>query len=157
MSKNRVIGNNGDIPWHLSSDLKRFKELTLNHPIVMGRKTFESIGRALPKRLNVVISRNKGRCKEFEQKGAICVPTLARAREILKDRWDETFVIGGGEIYKEFLDEADTVYLTVVDTTVDGDAYFPELPDHFKLESTEHCNDEIAYEFRVYRSERDNL
>lgn len=161
MDKNRAIGFKNTIPWHIGSDLKKFKELTSNHPIVMGRKTFESIGKALPKRLNVVISRNKGRCKEVDQKGAVCVPTLARAKELLKDKWDETFVIGGGEIYKEFISEAEFLYITFVDTEIpEADAYFPEIPEYFELESSEyhsHENDDFPYEFKIYKNKRNSV
>lgn len=119
VADNGVIGNNGKIPWHVSEDLKRFKALTMGHPIVMGRKTWESIGRALPGRENVVITRQPN----YHAQGATVVASL---REALATRAD-AFVIGGGEIYREALPLATKIELTRVHASPEGDATFPKL------------------------------
>lgn len=121
-SKNNVIGKEGGIPWHLSSDLKRFKALTTGHPIVMGRRTFESIGRPLPGRRNIVISNSVNAIDGCD--------IMKSVDELLNDNSldGKVFIIGGGEIYKQFLPYAKKVYLTEVETEIaDGDTFFPGL------------------------------
>ncbi|MDD5998038.1 MAG: dihydrofolate reductase [Bacteroidales bacterium] len=121
-SKNNVIGRDGGIPWHLSADLKRFKALTTGHPIVMGRRTFESIGRPLPGRRNIVISNSVNAIEECD--------VIKSVDDLLNDKSLDgmIFIIGGGEIYKQFLPYAKKVYLTEVETEIaDGDTFFPEL------------------------------
>jgi dihydrofolate reductase len=123
MASNRVIGAGNKLPWHLSSDLKRFKVLTMGHHIIMGRKTFESIGRLLPGRTSVVISRNP----DFRFDGAVIASSLAAA--LAQAAGDsEVFVIGGERIFREALKIADRVLLTEIHRDFDGDVYFPELP-----------------------------
>jgi dihydrofolate reductase len=123
VSRNGVIGRDGGLPWHISSDLKRFKEITLGKPVIMGRKTWESLPRRpLPGRLNIVISRREG----FLGDGAVVVKT-AEAALAAGAGAAEICVIGGGEIYRLFLDRADRIYLTKVDLSVEGDTRFPEL------------------------------
>ncbi|TXH08233.1 MAG: dihydrofolate reductase [Candidatus Moraniibacteriota bacterium] len=136
LSENRVIGNRGAIPWHLKDDFRRFKERTTGHVIIMGRKTYESIGRPLPGRTNIVITRDTGR----DIPGCIVVDSLAEA--LAKARAIESkeiFVIGGGQIYAEALALADRLYLTLVHAIMDGDAFFPEYSHIFGkiLESEE--------------------
>jgi dihydrofolate reductase len=121
-SANNVIGAAGELPWHLSDDLKRFKSLTMGKPIVMGRKTFESIGRALPGRHNIVITRQD----DYQAPGCEVVASLGGAVAAVSAS-DEIMVIGGGEIYQLFLPLARRIYLTRVDTRVQGDTYFPEI------------------------------
>ena len=121
-SENNVIGDRGGLPWHLPEDLRRFKEITLGKPIVMGRATWDSIGRALPGRRNLVISRNAG----FEPQGGERVGSVEDAVRIAGDR-DELMVIGGGQIYEQFLPLADRIYLTRVRANIEGDTLFPEL------------------------------
>lgn len=121
-SKNNVIGRDGGIPWHLSADLKRFKALTTGHPIVMGRRTFESIGRPLPGRRNIVISNSVNVIEGCD--------VIKSVDDLLNDKSLDgmIFIIGGGEIYKQFLPYAKNVYLTEVETEIaDGDTFFPEL------------------------------
>ena len=121
-SKNNVIGSDGGIPWHLSADLKRFKALTTGHPIVMGRRTFESIGRPLPGRRNIVISNSVNAIEGCD--------VIKSVDDLLNDKSLDgmIFIIGGGEIYKQFLPYAKKVYLTEVETEIaDGDTFFPEL------------------------------
>jgi len=121
-SMNNVIGAKGDLPWRLSGDLKRFKALTMGKPIVMGRKTYESIGRPLPGRQNVVITRNP----DFVADGCDVVSSVDAAVEVAGDA-EEIMIIGGSHIYNAFLPRADRIYLTRVQTEVEGDAYLPDL------------------------------
>ena len=128
VAKNGVIGNEGDLPWNLPSDLKKFKEITDNKPIIMGRKTWDSIGRPLPNRDNIVISRNVN----LEINGGIICSSPGEAISIAKIKanerdGEEIMVIGGGYIYKEFMDVADKLYITEVDLEVKGDVYFPRI------------------------------
>ncbi len=123
---NRVIGINNNLPWHLSEDLRYFKQVTMGKPIIMGRKTFESIGRPLPGRANIVISRDSG----YRHEGVRVVNSLAAAQQLaesigLIDGVDEAMVIGGAEIYTQALPLADRLYLTQVHAEVVGDAHFP--------------------------------
>lgn len=120
MSKNRVIGNNNQLLWKLSSDLKRFKELTTDNSIVMGRKTFESIGKPLPNRRNIIITRNNN----YDVEGCEFVSSLEEALLLTNNN---CFIIGGGEIYKQALDITDRIYLTLVHKDFEGDTKFPEL------------------------------
>lgn len=122
MDRSRVIGRDGDLPWHLSADLKRFKQLTMGHHIIMGRKTFESIGRLLPGRTSVVVTRQR----DFEFSGAVVVHNLQDAIDVSKGD-DEAFIIGGAEIYDQSLPLISRIYLTEVDADVTGDARFPEF------------------------------
>ncbi|MBI4411764.1 MAG: dihydrofolate reductase [Deltaproteobacteria bacterium] len=130
MSKNGVIGKDNKIPWHLSEDLKRFKKITMGHPIVMGRKTFESIGKPLPGRENIVITHNPKFCAD----GVRVVHGLDQAMKGYKLD-EEIFVIGGAEIYKSALPLADKVYLTRIEKEFEGDAFFPEsdLQKNFEI------------------------
>lgn len=121
MADNRVIGKDNQMPWHLPADLKHFKRLTLGKPVVMGRKTFESIGKPLPGRRNVVISRTA----PLDSCGAEWVTSLAQAFELLEGQ-AEVVVIGGAEIYKQCLPLAQVLYLTKIDLNVSGDAFFPD-------------------------------
>ena len=119
--KNRLIGGNGKILWHLPEDLKNFKKLTLNSVVIMGRKTFESIGKPLPKRLNVVLTKDK----DFRPNNCIVYDDI---REVIRDFAEEyqVFVIGGGEIYKQFFPHIKRIYVSLVDGEYVGDTYFPE-------------------------------
>lgn len=151
MSQGRVIGKDNDLIWHLPDDLKHFKNLTKGHHVIMGRKTYESMGRPLPARTNIVITRQK----DFKAPGCILVHTLEEA--IRKAEGDsQPFVIGGGEIYKQALKYAQTIELTVVDAEFDGDTYFPEFdPNIWKeVERTHHATDEkhkYAFDFIRYQ------
>lgn len=120
MSENRVIGNNNELIWKLSSDLKRFKELTTNNPVVMGRKTYESIGRPLPNRRNIIISRQP----DYLVDDCEIVSSLEEALLLTNS---DCFIIGGGEIYKQSLEIVDKIYLTLVHKEFEGDTKFPEL------------------------------
>lgn len=122
MAKNRVIGENDKIPWHLPNELKLFKSLTMGHHIIMGRKTYESIGRLLPGRTSVIVTRQR----EYAVPGALIAHTLAEAIAACGDD-NECFVIGGAELFREALTMADRLYLTVVDAEPRGDTFMPEL------------------------------
>ncbi len=151
-SANGIIGCGGDLPWHLSDDLKRFKQLTLGKPIVMGRKTFESIGRALPGRQNIVLTQQS----EFVADGCDVVSSVDAAVAMAGDA-NEVMVIGGGEIYELFLPLAERIYMTRVHTDIDGDARFPELDDQQWQETKrEHhdADDSNDYEFTTSVLER---
>lgn len=123
VARNGVIGREGGLPWHISSDLKRFKELTMGKPVVMGRKTWESLPRKpLPGRRNIVITRQA----DFAPEGAEVAATPEAALRFCGDA-PEVAVIGGGEIYRLFWPQVDRIYLTEVDLEVDGDTHFPAL------------------------------
>lgn len=122
MSRNRVIGAGGKIPWHLPGELKLFKELTMGHHIIMGRKTWESIGRLLPGRTSVIVTRQRG----YSVPGAIVAHTLQEAIAACGSD-EEIFVIGGAEIFREALPLANRVYLTTVDADVPGDTSMPDF------------------------------
>ena len=125
-SENNVIGVKGDLPWRLSADLKRFKELTMGKPIVMGRKTYESIGRPLPGRHNIVITRQG----DYVAEGCTVVPSTQAAIDAAGDV-EEVMIIGGSHIYDAFLPYADRIYLTRVHTSLEGDAFLPDLGDEW--------------------------
>lgn len=122
MAKNRVIGANNALPWHLSSDLKRFKALTMGHHIIMGRKTFESIGRVLPGRTSIVVTRNES----YRPAGLIVAHSVDDALALGAGD-DEIFVIGGEQLYRGAIPFADRVYLTEIDRNFEGDSFFPEM------------------------------
>ena len=121
-STNNIIGAKGDLPWRLSADLKRFRALTMGKPIIMGRKTYESIGRPLPGRQNIVVTRNPG----FVADGCDVVSSIDTAVEVAGDA-EEIMVIGGSHIYAAFLPRADRIYLTRVQAELEGDAYLPDI------------------------------
>ena len=126
-AQNRVIGRDNALPWYLPNDLKYFKQTTLGKPIIMGRKTYESIGKPLPGRTNIVITRQT----DYQPDGVKVVHSVAEARDLaesvcLIDGKEEAMIMGGAEIYTLALPDADRLYLTEVHADVDGDAYFPE-------------------------------
>ena len=123
MTENRVIGRNGTIPWDLPEDRRHFRELTMGHPVIMGRKTFESIGRPLPGRTTIILSRQRS----FPAEGCLVVHDLDAALMAASGN-SEIFICGGGELYREALPRAARLYLTIVHMSVDGDTFFPEIP-----------------------------
>ncbi len=151
VSDNNVIGRHNAIPWHLSTDLKRLKTLTMGHHMVMGRKTFESLGRPLPGRTIVVITHDAS----FKPDGVLTAPSLDGALD-LASLDDEIFVAGGAQIYEQALHRADRMYLTRVHAEIDGDAFFPEFDDvtEWNLVDAEHCEaddkNEYPYSFLTY-------
>lgn len=153
-SENNVIGINNDLPWHLSDDLKFFKKITLGKPVLMGRKTFESMGRPLPKRLNIVLSRNAIALPE----GVLHFTNYKDAIDFLvKENTPEVCVIGGGVVFKDALDSIDQIYMTRVHTTLEnGEVFFPEIKesDWQKVWEEYHPADEqhnYAFTFEQYK------
>ena len=126
MAKNRIIGADNDMPWHLPADLKHFKAITLGKAVIMGRKTYESIGRALPGRPNIVITSKLTSLSDATVDSPESAIEVAKALSAEHSDNDEIMIIGGGTIYQTFLDSADTLYLTHIDLTVDGDTQFPD-------------------------------
>ena len=149
MARNRVIGRDGRLPWRLPADLQRFKALTLGHHIIMGRHTWESIGRPLPGRVSIVVTRNPA----YSATGATVVNSLSDALMLAGDD-SEAFVIGGGEMYREALPLADRIYLTELHADYPGDAFFPPLAsDEWRAAQSEHHpaqQDQPAWDFVVY-------
>jgi dihydrofolate reductase len=149
MSKNRVIGDSNTLIWHLPEDLKRFKQLTTGNAIVMGRKTYESIGRPLPNRRNIIITRDK----DYSIEGCEVVNSLEEAFLITGS---DCFVIGGGEIYKQSLSYSEKIYLTLIDKDFEGDTEFPEINSEWKeinkedFESSEFNWSFIEYERFIF-------
>ena len=122
MDRNRLIGNKNQLPWHLPADFAHFKSVTMGKPIIMGRKTFDSIGKPLPGRKNVVLSRNPDTCFE----GVVCVSSFEEAVVAVSEA-EEIMIIGGSTIYEMLLPRVDRLYLTYVDGEFEGDAWFPEI------------------------------
>lgn len=143
-SENNVIGKNGELPWYIPEDLQHFKKLTQGNTVIMGRKTYQSIGKSLPNRTNIVITRDR----KFNCKDCIVVNTIKEAIR-KSDRDKEIFIIGGGEIYKKSIIFADKIYLTQIHQTIDGDTYFPEI-DISIWEEIERENNE-GYSFLTYK------
>ncbi|MEM6331131.1 MAG: dihydrofolate reductase [Planctomycetota bacterium] len=168
-SENGVIGRGGDLPWRLSSDLRRFKRLTMGHCLIMGRKTYESIGRPLPGRVSIVLSRADSRqptadgllyARSLDEALSLASTTAMSHDAMSPDAMsqDGAFVTGGGEVYRLALPHADRVYLTRVHATVDGDATFPTLDaSQWRLtEAERHAADEKnehAFSFEVWDRE----
>jgi dihydrofolate reductase len=123
MSKNRVIGRDNKMPWHLSADLKRFRAITMNAPILMGRKTFESIGKPLDGRTNLILSNNEN----YKPQGCLVFNSLESALDTAKNHGDELFIIGGAMLYDIALPLAQRLYLTDIQAEFDGDTFFPPL------------------------------
>lgn len=152
MGENQVIGINNALPWHLPEDLKFFKRTTLGHTVAMGRKTLDSLGRLLPGRENIVITRNR----DFSYEGSTVLHSVEELIEYGKQKNEEIFVIGGAEIYKALLPFADRLYVTRIHASFNGDAFFPELNmDEWELISKEiGIKDEknpYDYDFNIYK------
>lgn len=148
MGKNRAIGLNNKMPWHLPADLKYFKKVTTGHTIVMGRKTFESIGRPLPNRTNVILTRDTS----FVAEGCQIIHTVDEAVQLGEK--EDIFVIGGAELYHQLLPYADLLYVTQIHESFEADTFFPEIGEEWKLTSTEKNsldeNNSYDYEFQVF-------
>jgi len=149
MAENNVIGKNNQLIWHLPADLKHFKNLTTGHPIIMGRKTFESIGKPLPSRTNIVITRQE----DFKPEGVLVAHSLNEGLMLAQQLDANIFVIGGAEIYKQAMFLADTIYLTEVHHEFEGDTFFPEYRDKIGSKWIEASRDiHDAFDFITYRS-----
>jgi dihydrofolate reductase len=152
MAENDVIGRGNRLPWHLPADLRHFRRLTTGKPILMGRKTWESIGRPLPERTNIVITRDPA----YIAAGAVVVHSVAEALQAAGDA-TEVMVIGGAELYRQILPRVSTIYLTRVHANIEGDTFFPEL-DEDEWRETERIDcepdEKHAYRFSFITLER---
>jgi len=153
MAEDRVIGLDNKMPWHLPADLKFFKRVTLGKPVIMGRKTYYSIGRPLPGRVNIVLSRDKA----LQIEGVHCVQTVEQALALVQDV-DEVMVIGGATIYQQFLPQVSRLYLTFIDLKVIGDTQFPDyqaIANWQEIECESHLQDEKnKYNYQFVTLER---
>src|SRR5437763_776929 len=151
VAANGVIGRDNAMPWHMSTDLKRFKALTMGHHLIMGRKTFASIGRPLPGRTTIVVTRQD----DFRADDAVAAPSIDRALDIARGD-AEVFIAGGAEIYEQMIHRADRMYLTRVHADVEGDAFFPDFDDvtEWSLTDSEHHEPDeknpLPYSFLTY-------
>lgn len=162
ISKNGAIGKNNELLWRIPGDMRRFKELTTGHPIIMGRKTYESIGKPLPNRTNIIITRDKN----YSAPGCIVTNSLQEALEKAEEvetqpspeatagKESEIFIIGGGEIYKEGLKLTDKLYLTLIHEEKEGDIYFPDYPEFKKEISREERETENGLKYTWLELER---
>ncbi|MBA2408645.1 MAG: dihydrofolate reductase [Gammaproteobacteria bacterium] len=154
MTPDRIIGRDGGMPWHLPADLKRFRELTMGHPMIMGRRTFESLGRILPGRRHIVVTHNTG----FKCPGVDVAPSLNDALT-LSAVSDEVFVIGGAQIFREALPLADRLYITLIAADIKGDTFFPEFEKSTWREVAREVraqDDENRYPLTLLIFEREN-
>lgn len=134
LGKDSIIGKGSELLWRIPDDLARFKKITIGHPVIMGRKTFESIGRPLPKRPNIIITRDKS----FEAESCLVTHSIEDAIEEARDLdYEEIFIIGGGEIYKQALPQTDKLYLTLIDDEKNGNVFFPDYSEFTKEISRE--------------------
>jgi dihydrofolate reductase len=152
MDKNQLIGNQGAIPWKLPADLQHFKQITMGSPIIMGRKTFESLARPLPGRTNIIMTKNKN----YSADGCLIVHSAAEIFKKFLNKEEEAFIIGGEEIYKTFLPYSNKLYLTMIDNEFSGDTYFPEInwQNWLKLaeeKGTTDSNNPYSYSYHVYQ------
>lgn len=151
LDKRHGIGRGGQLPWRIPSDLKRFKALTLGHHLIMGRKTYESIGKPLPGRTNIVVTRKA----DYQPAGVVTANSIQDALDIaLQNGEKEVFIIGGGEIFRQVLPIADRLYLTYVDVNGNADVFFPEIDKHWKPVSVDEIphenHDQYSTTFRIY-------
>ncbi len=144
-SRNHVIGRNNQMPWKISADLQFFKRVTMGHPVIMGRKTWESIGRPLPGRRNIVVSRNA----DFQLSGAELAGSLDEALDRLSD-FSRVFVIGGEQLFKQAFDKADRLYITEIDLDIEGGDTFFEVPNESawqEIERTPSSEGDTSFSF----------
>ena len=153
IGKNNELGKDNQLLWHLPEDLKYFKKMTLEHPIIMGRKTYESIGKPLPNRTNIVVSRKES----WFEEGILIVPSIKEAIKHAKKINEQIFIIGGGNIYEQTIDLADCLKITQVDFQTKADAFFPKIDENIwqKTNEIHHPKDEKhAYDFSFQTWER---
>ena len=155
MGRNREIGLDGRMPWHLPADFAHFKSVTMGKPIIMGRKTYESIGKPLPGRTNIVLSRNT----ETHFEGVVCVTTFDDALAAVADA-EEVMIIGGSSIYEMLLPQTDRMYLTFVDGDFEGDAWFPGFDENQWIEKESvvfHADKKNSYDCRFVTLEKNKI
>ena len=137
MGLNREIGVDNKLPWHLPKDLKHFKEITSGHPIIMGRKTYESIGKPLPNRTNIVISRKK----DWFEEGILIVGSIKEAIKFGQKIDEDIFILGGGNIYEQTMDIADKLEVTEIKTNIEADTFFPKIDPKIWTKTDEICHE----------------
>ena len=144
-SRNRVIGKDGRLPWRIPGELKRFRELTMGHAVIMGRKSYEEIGKPLPGRFNIVVSASR----TFEGEDLVTARNLEEALALAGDK--KIFIAGGGQIFAQMIDKVDVMYITEIDARIEGDAYFPEM-DYFKFDRVleKHVDGDLPYDYVTY-------
>ncbi|WP_028399654.1 dihydrofolate reductase [Ectobacillus panaciterrae] len=157
MDQNRLIGSHNDLPWRLPADLAYFKKTTMGHPIIMGRKTFESIGKPLPGRENIIVTRNK----EYQAEGCTVVHSISELLERFASTAEEVFVIGGAELFQEALPAAERLYITYIEELFTGDTWFPEISEAEwqEVSREQGVQDEknpYEYYFTVYEKKQKN-
>ena len=146
MAKNRVIGKDNKLPWHFSADLKHFKQLTTGSTVIMGRKTFESIGKPLPNRENIILSRSGFKAPEG-------VKVFKELKDALKNiQSEKVFIIGGAEIFEQTMAQIDGIYLTQIDSEYSGDVFYPEIPVSFKEKSRTLLQEDPKIEVVFYQN-----
>ncbi|MEJ2420875.1 MAG: dihydrofolate reductase [Acidobacteriota bacterium] len=152
MAENRVIGSGGGVPWHLPSEQRYFKRVTLGHPVIMGRKTFETLNVPLEFRRTIVVTRQRA----YPPGDYLVAPDLESALDAAAGRSDEVFVAGGGEIYRQAMPLADRIYLTVVHRKFEGDVTFPEIPsgEFEEISRRDETADAIPYSLLVFERRR---
>lgn len=150
VAKNYVIGSNGIIPWRVKGEQKRFKELTTGKTIIMGRKSFEEIGKPLLNRRTILISKTRN----ITQENCVTVKSLTEAFDLVQGE-NEVFVAGGGQIYREALPYTDRIYITVIDKVIEGDIYFPKIREEdFVKTYEEHTDGEIPFTYYTYERKK---
>ncbi len=145
MAENRVIGGKNAIPWNIPSDQQRFRQITMGHPVIFGRLTYEGIGRALPGRKNIILTRKA----DYRAPGAVVVHGLAEAFRVCQGE-DEVFIGGGGTVFDETIALAHRIYLSVIHGSFEGDTFFPVLPPYFSEVAREEVRNTIPYSFIRY-------
>lgn len=149
IGKNNELGKNNQLLWKLPADMKHFRTTTSGHPVIMGRKTFESLGRPLPNRRNIVITRDKN----YQSDSVDVVYSLEEALSLLDNTSGEAFIIGGGQIYTESIVKADKLYITHVDATLDADTFFPTIDSSWKKVSEEKHEKDTENEYSFILTE----
>ncbi|MBE4950663.1 dihydrofolate reductase [Chryseobacterium culicis] len=153
MGENNEIGFENQLLWHLPKDLKHFKDITSGHPVIMGRKTYESIGKALPNRTNIVVSRKK----DWFEEGILIVGSIKEALKFAKKIDEEVFVIGGGNIYEQTMDAVDKLEVTLVKADLEADTFFPKIDPKIWKKTNEICHEKDeknGYDFCFQTFER---
>lgn len=148
--RNRLIGKEGGMPWYIPGELKRFRRLTENNVVIMGRKTFESLGKPLPGRINIVLSRNE----KFEGENLYTATSLNKALEMAKEKWPdkEIYIGGGANLYRQTLDMAQVMYITEIDAEFDGDTYFPDFEESkFEKKVEARYESTVSYTYVTYK------
>lgn len=146
-AKNRVIGHGADIPWKVEGEQKIFKDITMGGTLIMGRKTYDSIGRPLPGRQTIIVSRNA----DLKVDGCLVTSSLDAAIEAANDLGAPTFIAGGGELYRQAIDIADEIHLTTIELQVDGDVFFPEVPAAFEIVDERQYSTNFDYTYQFLR------